>query len=279
MDRADRIGLGLATAGHVLLFAALSTHFTAERSRSFDNPPMQVDLITESAIESTAPDPSVAPPAARLATDAGPIELATPSEAVAPPVTKPTFVARATASPVPKPSPIKAVPPAKPRPSPRSAVAPAKRATTPAKSARAESRDRGTVALPTGALDGIVAGLGKEANASRSKSPPAAKSASQVKKAISVSIKSEVEGPWNSCRVSGADIEQLETTVVFRLDKTGGLAGFDSVRTAGKTDSNSPQVARFEECAKRAVSLAEPFDLPVENYDYWKIYTLEFDKR
>ncbi len=279
MDRADRIGLGVATAGHVLLFAALSTHFTAERSRSFDNPPMQVDLIAEGAIESTAPDPSAALPAARLAPEEGPVELSAPSEAVAPPVTRPEPMPRVAASPVPRPSPIRAAAPAKTKPAPRAAAAPAKRATTVAKSARAESRDRGTATRPTGALDGIVAGLGKEANASRSKSPPAAKSASQVKKAISVSIKSEVEGPWNSCRVSGADIEQLQTTVVFRLDKSGGLAGFDSVRTTGKTDSNAPQVARFEECAKRAVSLAEPFDLPVENYDYWKIYTLEFDKR
>jgi hypothetical protein len=88
-----------------------------------------------------------------------------------------------------------------------------------------------------------------------------------------------VRGPWNSCRVTGLDVDQLKTTVVFRLTQSGGLERIVSVVTSGVNESNQPQRQRFEECARRAIELAAPFDLPRENYSYWQTYTLDFEKR
>lgn len=107
---------------------------------------------------------------------------------------------------------------------------------------------------------------------------PAAQTASQIRRSISTSINAEVARPWNACRVTGADVDQLKTTVRFRLAENGTLASIASVTTSGVTDSNRPQVARFEECARRAIELAAPFALPSESYSYWENYTLDFEK-
>lgn len=266
LDRTDKIALTAAVTGHLLLLAALSVNLFAKTPRSFDNPPMEVDLIAESAITSAAPEISASPPAARLAAEEGPVEDATIADAT--PVPQPRI------EPVPTPRverPIPApriTPKAPPRPAPPARSEPAPK--TAPKAARS--------ARPTGNLKGLLDGIGKEENASRSKAAPA-QSVGEIRRAISVSINAEVRGPWNRCAVSGIDVDELKTTIVFRLSKSGGLAGFDRVSTIGETPSNATQVSRFEECAKRAIQLAAPFDLPAENYDYWKTYTLDFEKR
>ena len=133
---------------------------------------------------------------------------------------------------------------------------------------------------PTGRLDGIVDGLAKsQPKAPASKGAPAAATAAEVRRSIDVSIKSAVAPRWNGCRVSGVDVDQLKTVVKFRLTESGALAGFTSVTTTGENDSNKFQVQRHQECAKRAVELAAPFDLPTENYSFWQNYTLDFIKR
>ena len=111
------------------------------------------------------------------------------------------------------------------------------------------------------------------------KGAPAAATAAEVKRSIDVSIKAAVGPRWNGCRISGVDVDQLKTVVKFRLTQSGALAGFASVETSGQNDSNKFQVQRHQECAKRAIELAAPFDLPEENYSFWQNYTLDFIKR
>ncbi|NCP12017.1 MAG: hypothetical protein GW859_08715 [Sphingomonadales bacterium] len=266
LDRIDRTSLSLAVAGHVVLFAALSVHLFAKPARSFDNPPMEVDLIAETALASAAPELSAAPPAARLAAEEGPVEDAI--MATSDPSPQPLI------EPAPSPRVNRPTPPPKPAPKASAKPAPparAKPAPTPAPSAAKTRR-------PTGNLKGLLDGIGKDASASKSNAAPA-QSVGEIRRSISVSINAEVRGPWNRCSVSGIDVDELKTTIVFRLSKSGALAGFDRVSTSGETPSNAAQVNRFEECAKRAIQLAAPFDLPAENYDYWKTYTLDFEKR
>ncbi len=57
--------VAIAVALHVLVIGLLSIQWTAG-DRRFDNPPMEVDLIAETAATSTAPVISETPPAARL---------------------------------------------------------------------------------------------------------------------------------------------------------------------------------------------------------------------
>ncbi|PKP86111.1 MAG: hypothetical protein CVT78_14355 [Alphaproteobacteria bacterium HGW-Alphaproteobacteria-17] len=262
-------GFAIAAIAHVAIIGLLSIQWTAGERR-FDNPPMEVDLIAETAVQSTAPVISETPPAARLGEEDN-VDIAAPEPMPTPTPPVPEPIVRPTPAPTPKQvaqpkQPPKATPPAVDKAPPKAAPK-----APPAK-------DRPT--RPTGRLDGIAEGLSKsQPKAPASKGAPAAATAAEVRRSIDVSIKSAVAPRWNGCRVTGVDVDQLKTVVKFRLTQSGALAGFTSVETSGENDSNRFQVQRHQECAKRAVELAAPFDLPEENYSFWQNYTLDFIKR
>src|SRR3546814_16694976 len=80
----ERNGVAIAVALHVVVIALLSVQWTAG-DRRFDNPPMEVDLIAETAATSTAPEISELPPAARLGEEYSD-EIYTPDPVPTPPV-------------------------------------------------------------------------------------------------------------------------------------------------------------------------------------------------
>ncbi len=262
-------GFAIAAIAHVAIIGLLSIQWTAGERR-FDNPPMEVDLIAETAVQSTAPVISETPPAARLGEEDN-VDIAAPEPMPTPTPPVPEPIVRPTPAPTPKQvaqpkQPPKATPPAVDKAPPKAAP----------KAPPAKDRP----ARPTGRLDGIAEGLSKsQPKAPASKGAPAAATAAEVRRSIDVSIKSAVAPRWNGCRVTGVDVDQLKTVVKFRLTQSGALAGFTSVETSGENDSNRFQVQRHQECAKRAVELAAPFDLPEENYSFWQNYTLDFIKR
>lgn len=263
----EKRGVAIAVALHIVVVGLLSVKWTPGERR-FDNPPMEVDLIAETAATSTAPVISEDPPKARLGEEfandiAAPEPLPVPTPPVPEPVVRP--------DPAPAPRQVK-----QPTP-PRKQTPPAQKS-QPKAAPKATPKDRPT--RPTGRLDGIAEGLSKsQPKTPSSKGAPAAATAAEVRRSIDVSIKSAVAPRWNSCRVSGVDVDELKTVVKFRLSRSGALAGFTSVETSGENESNRFQIQRHQECAKRAVELAAPFDLPEDNYDFWQNYTLDFIKR
>ncbi len=259
-------GFAIAVAAHVLIIGLLSVQWTAG-DRRFDNPAMEVDLIAETAETSSAPVISDTPPAARLGEEDA-IDIAAPEPVPTPPLPEP--VVRPTPAPTPRPVARPKVEPAKKQPPAVKKATPKAAPKTPAKKTGARPTGR-----PTGNLDDI----GRDLTKSPSKGAPAARTAAEVRRSIDVSIKSAVAPRWNGCRVTGVDVDQLKTVVKFRLTQSGALAGFTSVTTSGETESNKFQIPRHQECAKRAVELAAPFDLPEENYSFWQNYTLDFIKR
>lgn len=260
-------GIAVAVAAHVVIIVLLSVQWTAGQRR-FDNPPMEVDLIAETAPQSTAPVISANPPPHGWARRMRPISPRRPNR----------FRRRRCPSPSsarrPPPHQSRWRSPFRPRPrNPRQRPKAPPRPTPKAEPKKQSSR-------PTGRLDGIVDGLSRsQPKAPASKGAPAAATAAEVKRSIDVSIKAAVGPRWNGCRISGVDVDQLKTVVKFRLTQSGALAGFTSVETSGQNDSNKFQVQRHQECAKRAIELAAPFDLPEENYSFWQNYTLDFIKR
>jgi hypothetical protein len=145
MERAEKIGLGVATAGHVLLFGLLSAGFLATPNPlKLKTPPMDVSLVEDVALQSTAPQVSSAPPPPSVAPEEGPTQDAKPAPAPepepapapAPPPPKVTpapppkpVVKEAPPKPKDKPLPPKkavAKTPPKPKPAPEKPVAKAK---------------------------------------------------------------------------------------------------------------------------------------------------------
>ena len=121
---------------------------------------------------------------------------------------------------------------------------------------------------------GIPGGSGKD------KTPPASKASAQQVSSWSSLIGSKVRGPWNSCPVSGLDVNKLRATVRFTLDQNGRVLAIEPFDVTGITDANRPQVKPFKDCAVRAIKLAAPFaGLPPEFYDQWKNRKLNFSRK
>ncbi len=118
MDRSEKIGLGVAVVGHVLLFGALSLGFLGapELPKKIEQQPIDVSLVPDVALEATAPQ-SVETPAESVAPDEGPPEdAAPPAPEEAEPEPKPDPVPPA---PQPKPAPPKPAPKPQPAPEPK----------------------------------------------------------------------------------------------------------------------------------------------------------------
>lgn len=162
MDRAEKLGLGVAVAGHVLLFGLLSVGFLATPNpQKLRQTPMEVSLVKDVALEATAPQ-SVTPPAQSVAPETGePEDAAPPPEPAAAPVAEPDPIPpppqpKAEPKPAPaKPTPPKPAPP-KPAPAPKPVAKPVPvkprpqpAAEAPAKLAPAKPVARPAPAAPT----------------------------------------------------------------------------------------------------------------------------------
>ena len=288
MERTEQVGLGVAATVHIALIVLLSISWPDPPPLPIENPPMAVDLIAEAAPVSTAPEPASEAPAARrgevesdVLAPVPPLPVPKVQPRVVPPPPQPK---KATPAPAPRPAPrAERRPPPTPRdtserrrPDRQTATPP--RQTAPARTTTPPQRNpRPAAGDPLGYIANSVAR--SSTPSARGTAAPATQTASEIRRSISTSINAEVARPWNACRVTGIDVDQLKTTVVFRLTQSGGLERIASVDTSGVNDTNRTQLARFEECARRAIELAAPFNLPAENFSYWQTYTLDFEKR
>lgn len=304
MERAEKIGLGVATAGHVLLFGLLSVGFLATPNPlKLNSPPMDVSLVDEIDLKSMAPQVSTQPPPPSVAPEEGPTEDAAPAPAPEPtpaPAPKPE---RTPAPPPPKPAPSKKdVPKAAPKPKPApdkpaqkpkptppkpkpAAAAPApppqKAKAPPKASAPARASGQGKADKPKGSLLGkdFLKGIDTESDAPRKPAPPPAAAMGPAQKsALDAEIRRQVKPYWKA--PTGADVEQLRTFVDVQLGRDGAIQGSPQIfDTTGVTPSNRAQVKLHQELAMRAIRLAAPFKLPADLYDGWKSLRISFDKR
>ena len=303
MERAEKIGLGVATAGHVLLFGLLSAGFLATPNPlKLNSPPMDVSLVDEVALESMAPRLSSQPPPPSVAPDQGPTEdaapAALPEPAPAPepepapalPPKKPSPPRKDVPKAAPKPKAAPEKPAAKTKPTPpkpKAAAAPAptqqKAKAKPKADAPARASGEGKAQKPRGSLLGkdFLKGIDTEADAPRWPAPaPAATLGPAQKAALDAEIRRQLKPHWRP--PSGADADQLITLLEVRLDKNGRVVGAPEViEQRGVTASNRPQAQIHAERAIQAVKLASPFsNLPPEFYEQWKwLRPLRFDAR
>lgn len=275
MDQAEKIGLGTAVGGHVLLFGALSLGLLFSSQKLIEPKPIAVSLVGEVSDESTAPDATqeeTAPAASALETtipdDAPPMPEVLPVPKVIPqPVPKP---APKTAKPVAPVSTKTAVKKVAPQPQP-------KQTTPPAQSSSGKGQtQRGGFKLP----DDIVNGKGKSNQSGKAVGTPAAKTAAQVKREVTVSLANEIEPFWRRCMPRGLDVNLIITTLALNIAPDGRLNSASFQNQRGINDSNRPQAALHKECALNAVRAASPFsNLPPEGYDVWKRWEMDFKRK
>ncbi|CCW17184.1 TolA protein [Sphingobium indicum BiD32] len=318
MERAEKIGLGVATAGHVLLFGLLSAGFLATPNPlKLKTPPMEVSMVDEVALQSTAPKLSAEPPPPSVAPEQGPTQDAAPAPKPEPapepvpvppkpqpkptppkPVAKPAPAKPkpappkkevAKVAPKPKPAPEKPAPKAKPAPDkPKAAATPskpaAKASAKPATKAPARASGQGKADKPKGSLLGNDFLKGIDTSADAPRKPPAPAPAAAMgpaqKSALDAELRRQLKPHWRP--PSGADADRLVTLLEVRLDKSGAVIGTPEViDQLGVTASNRPQAKLHAERAIQAVKLASPFrNMPPEFYDQWKwLRPLRFDAR
>jgi outer membrane biosynthesis protein TonB len=286
MERTEKIGLGIATAAHVLLFGALSTTFLATPNPlKLNSPPIDVSMVDEVALHSTAPRVSFEPPPPSEAPEKGPTEEAAPAPAPrqvepdvvpAPPPPKPSPPKQEAEKPKPKPKPTTPPKPAeKPKPVKEKPKAdPAKPATAAGKGKT--ERPRGSI-LGKDFLKGIQTETPARAPPKPAATPAAAIGPAQ-KSALDAEIRRQIKPYWKA--PTGSDVEQLRTIVAVDLNRDGSISGSpEIVETTGQTASNRGQVQLHQELAIKAIKLAAPFKLPPDLYDGWQSLRIAFDKR
>jgi outer membrane biosynthesis protein TonB len=282
MERTEKIGIGVATAGHVLLFGLLSTTLLGTPAPlKLNSPPIDVSMVDEIDLKSEGPKVSFEPPPPSEAPEQGPTEEAAPTPA---PTPEPEVT---PAPPPPKPAPPKeAAPKAKPKPPAPPPKAETKKAPvkqTPKQKADkpAAATGKGKAQKPKGSLlgpnflDGITTNAPTKSKAT---TPPAAAVGTKQKAALDAEIRRQLKPYWKA--PTGADADQLRTIVAVELNQNGSLASDPQiVDTTGVTDSNRGQVKLHQELAMKAIKLAAPFKLPADLYDGWKSLHIGFDKR
>lgn len=250
MDRVEKVGLGAAIGGHVILLGAFGLGLLASADTIKKQESISVSLVGEIADVSTAPDAiqeESAPPAAGDTAPSEPPPAPTPvmpiEKPVAKPVQKPAAKVAAKNAPVKQP-PTKAATPTKPG---------------------GLSRN----------FEDSINNIGKAPGAGKAVGTPAAKTATEVRRSVGVSIAGQIRSRVRACAPSGIDINKIETFVTLSLEPSGKLTSVRFDKQVGVTDSNQPQAGPLKDCILQAVRAASPYDgLDPEYHDVWKTHAL-----
>ncbi|MFN3452544.1 MAG: hypothetical protein ACK4ZE_10350 [Sphingorhabdus sp.] len=286
MDRVEKVGLGAAIGGHVLLLGAFGLGLLASSESVKKQESISVSLVGEIAEVSTAPDAiqeESAPPAAGDTAPSEPPPAPTPVMQIEKPVDKPQ------AKPVQKPTKPDAAPPVAKVAAKKEPVKqpPAKATPRPVKTAAATPKTvkaaapsgKGTTPAKPGGLgrnfEDSINNISKAHGAGKAVGTPATKSASEVRRSVGVSIAGQIRSRVRACAPSGIDINKIETFVTLSLEPSGKLTSVRFDKQIGVSDSNQPQAGPLKDCILQAVRAASPYDgLDPEYHDVWKTHAL-----
>ncbi|MDP1028554.1 cell envelope biogenesis protein TolA [Sphingomonas sp. KR1UV-12] len=310
MERGEKIALGAAVAGHVVLFGLLSVGFLATPNpEQLTAKPIEVSLAEDVALEQASPNPtaeaapSVAPeqgaPEDAAAPEPAPPEPApepAPQPAPAPPQPRPEpapRAARPAPAPVPAPKPKpqpRPTPAAEPKPAPTKPApkaAPAKPAqTAPARPAATKGSGKSptaTASRPRGSRlgDDFLKGLSDRDTPSRTEAAPAAKMGAQAAADIGSAILRQVQPCANRQVTPGPGAERIRVAINLKLNRDGSLAARPRVvGHSGVDGDNERYVARVDDLAIATFVGCSPLrGLPEELYDVqngWSSFTLRY---
>lgn len=253
MDRAEAAGLGVATAGHLALLAAITYGMATIRLPASKSDPIEVAFVDEVDLQSAAPAPSreAPPPSAAfepLPDSAPPVPTplpAPPTPAVRAPAPTPAPAPRQVARPQP-PKPVTATKPASPTPA-RPKPAPAR------------SRERFDLDL-TGARDGP----GK----AETSATPAAVMSAQAAASIGSLIRRQVQPCADRMVNPGPGASRIKVRINLKLNRNGSLRAPPSVEgVSGLDEENRRYAQRVKEMAVAVFTSCSPLrGLPPELY-------------
>ncbi|QGY81093.1 hypothetical protein [Sphingorhabdus lacus] len=264
MDRAEKLGLGAAVGGHVVLLGAMALGLMMSAEPVTKPEAISVSLVGEIADVSTAPDAiqeESAPPAPAEAEPAEPPP--SPAMQIERPVEKPQ------AKPVPKPLPRETPPPAKVATKKVAVKQPPGKTST----AAAKSGKGTTPAKPGGlskSFEDSINAIGKAPGAGKAVGTPAARSASVIRSATNTTIAAEVRPLIPSCAPRTSDNSSLRVFVSLSISPSANLVSANVYDVQGITPSNEAQVDEMKRCVLQSLKAASPYNLDPEEYEVWK---------
>ncbi len=283
MDRAEKTGLGLAFAGHVILFGMLSVGFLATPNPlKLRSDPVEVQFVDEVGLKSAFPKPATEEPAQSAAPETGKPEDSAPPEpqpiepVPAPPAPKP---APAPSPDVKKVAPLPDKPqPAKPAPKPVPTKAPVK-ATGSEASAKPEQL-RGSL-LGADFRKGLAASAREQA---KGQTPRAAVVGAQALSSLGSAIARQIRPCYDLGPLGGTSAMDIVVKVRLQPDKSGVVTRdrLQIVGFTGISGSNGMYQARMAEVARNAVlnPRCSPLQLPAELYSGgWEDIVINFIPR
>lgn len=275
MDRVEKVGLGAAIGGHVILLGAFGLGLLASADTIKKQESISVSLVGEIADVSTAPDAiqeESAPPAAGDTAPSEPPPAPTPVMQIEKPVAKP----------VQKPAKPDTAPPLAKVAAKKE---PVKTAATPPKTvkAAATSGKGATPAKPGGLsrnFEDSINNIGKAPGAGKAVGTPAAKTATEVRRSVSAMLGPQIQRRVEACSPTGVELNKIVTTITLNLDVSGNLLNVGYGGQTGITDSNRPQAEPLKQCILQAVRAAAPFrNLDPEYHDVWKSHPMRIKAR
>ena len=264
MDRVEKVGLGAAIGGHVILLGAFGLGLLASADTIKRQESISVSLVGEIADVSTAPDAiqeESAPPAAGDTAPSEPPPAPTPVMQIEKPVAKPVQ---------------------KPAAKVAAKNAPVKTAATPPKTVKAAATSgKGSTPAKPGGLsrnfEDSINNIGKAPGAGKAVGTPAAKTAAEVRRSASAALGPQIMRFVRSCSPNGVGVDKILTRVSLSLNRDGSLAGISGVSQDGVDDNNRPQAKPTETCVLNSIRRASPFSgLDDEYYDIWKTHRMAF---
>lgn len=269
MDQTEKMGLGVAIGGHVMLLGAMALGLLMSTDRLKKPEPIAVSLVGEIAEVSTAPDAiqeESAPPAAGESKPSEPPPV--PVMQIERPVEKPQVkaVEKPLSRDVPTPakSALKKVP-VKP--------APAKVASASAKSGKGT-----TPARPGGlskSFEDSINNVGKAPGAGKGVGTPAAKSGAEIRRATSNTIAAEVRPLIPGCAPRTSDNSSLRIFASLNIDKSAKLVAANVYDVQGVTESNSAQVESMKRCVLESLRAASPYNLDPSEFEMWRDHKVQ----
>jgi periplasmic protein TonB len=264
MDRAEKLGLGAAVGGHVMLLGAMALGLFMSKEPVKTPEAISVSLVGEIAEVSTAPDAIQEESAPSAPAEA---KLVEPPPAPVMQIEKP--VEKQQAKPVPTPLKRDNPPPAK------TAVKkvpvkqpPAKVATTATKSGKGT-----TPTKPGGfskSFEDSINNVGKAPGAGKAVGTPASRSASVIRSAVNNTIAAEVRPLIPGCAPRTSDNSSLRVFVALNISPSAILSSADIYDVQGITPSNEAQVDQMKRCVLQSLKAASPYNLDPEEYEVWK---------
>lgn len=286
MDRAEKVGLGAAAAGHIVLFGLLSVGFLATPNPSkLINQPLDVYITDEVGLVSQAPQVSQDPAQSKAPEQGEPEEAAaaSPMEAAEPEPAPPAPAAKPQPAPAPKPAP--ATKPQPPKPAAAERPQPAKN--TPPRPAAAAPKAQPATKQATGSAAGTRArgsllgadfekGLREPA---KGKSPlPKAQVGARAMSSIAALIAKQVQPCYDLGGLSGTSAMNIVTVLSLKFRKDGSVAAVTVAEQQGVNGSNQQYAKQMAELSRRALLRCAPLkNLPQEYYEGgWQDFDMGF---